>query len=107
MTTIDVVIPTVGRSCLGRLLTSIERERVHERGRVIVVDDRPGTTALELPVWAIRVAGRGAGPAAARNRGWNASDADWIAFLDDDTELTPAWLEQLESDIGELPATVA
>ncbi|MFL6049140.1 MAG: HAD-IIIA family hydrolase [Gaiellales bacterium] len=107
MTTIDVVIPTVGRSCLGRLLASIERERVHERGRVIVVDDRPGTTALELPGWAIRVAGRGAGPAAARNRGWNASDADWIAFLDDDTELTPAWLEQLESDIGELPATVA
>jgi len=107
MTTIDVVIPTVGRSCLGRLLASIERERVHERGRVIVVDDRPGKTALELPAWATRVVGRCAGPAAARNRGWSASDADWIAFLDDDTELTPAWLDQLESDIGDLPATVA
>ena len=58
MTTIDVVIPTVDRSCLGRLLASIERERVHERGRVIVVDDRPGTTALELYVGSDNPAGR-------------------------------------------------
>jgi histidinol-phosphate phosphatase family protein len=105
--TVDVVIPTVGRSCLGRLLASIERERVHERGRVIVVDDRPGATLPELPQWVTRVAGRGAGPAAARNRGWSASDADWIAFLDDDTELTPGWRDRLESDIGGLPDRVA
>ena len=102
--TVDVVIPTVGRSCLGRLLASIERQRVHERGRVIVVDDRPGAAVPELPQWVTRVAGRGAGPAAARNRGWSASDADWIAFLDDDTELTPGWRDRLESDIGGLPA---
>ncbi|HET7428035.1 MAG TPA: HAD-IIIA family hydrolase [Gaiellales bacterium] len=102
-----IVIPTTGRPSLHRLLASIERERVDPDMRVIVVNDRgPGGSPLELPGWAERVAGRGAGPAAARNRGWRACDADWIAFLDDDTELTPGWFTALGHDLN-LPDEVA
>ena len=97
---VALVIPTAGRPSLGRLLTSIERERVDPAMHVVVVDDRPsGNPPLTLPDWATRVAGRGAGPAAARNRGWRAVDAEWIAFLDDDTELTTGWFASLERDL--------
>ena len=99
-----IVIPTAGRSSLQALLASIERERVDLAMRVVVVDDRPpGGPRLPLPEWAERLAGRGAGPAAARNRGWRACDADWIAFLDDDTELTPGWFAALARDLDVSP----
>jgi len=104
--TIAIVIPTAGRPSLQALLTSIERERLDAALQVVVVHDQPFGRPLDLPGWAERVAGRGAGPAAARNRGWRAADADWIAFLDDDTELTPGWFGALRRDL-DLPGDVA
>jgi histidinol-phosphate phosphatase family protein len=81
--TFDVVIPTVGRESLTSLLARLEElglptERIH------VVDDRAP----------------GQGPAAARNRGWLRSHADWIVFLDDDVLPGRDWLERLEEDLG-------
>jgi histidinol-phosphate phosphatase family protein len=51
--------------------------------------------------------GRGRGPAAARNTGWRASGAEWIAFLDDDVVPAADWLEQLSRDLAELRPSVA
>ena len=44
--------------------------------------------------------GPGAGPAAARNVGWRASDAPWIVFVDDDVVPTESWLDDLASDVS-------
>ncbi|MFL5827983.1 MAG: HAD-IIIA family hydrolase [Thermoleophilaceae bacterium] len=59
-------------------------------GRVIVVEDRAG-----------------AGPAAARNRGWRESRAEWIAFLDDDVVPEAGWKEHLAGDLCSAAPDVA
>ena len=91
----EVVVPTVGRPSLhaavGPLLGRV---------KVVVVDDRPAGADLDLPDEVRVLRSWGGGPAAARNTGWRASDAEWVAFLDDDV-LPPAdWVEQLERDLA-------
>ncbi len=101
--TIDVVVPTLGRPSLRRLLAALEPQR-HLLGEIIVAHDRSGA-----PFPAIGEKRRTArrGPAAARNRGWRASRAEWIAFLDDDVVPEPNWAERLAADLDGLAPTVA
>jgi hypothetical protein len=78
---------------------------------VVIVDDRaPGAPPLDLPVDDARVrvvrAG-GGGPAAARNAGWQATTADWVAFLDDDVDLPLGWVRGLVDDLRAAPLGVA
>jgi histidinol-phosphate phosphatase family protein len=47
----------------------------------------------------VRASG-GRGPAAARNVGWHGTDAEWIAFLDDDVVVGPTWLAELATDLA-------
>jgi hypothetical protein len=47
------------------------------------------------------------GPAAARNAGWRAATAPWVAFLDDDVLPGPTWAEDLAADLAGLPPEVA
>ncbi|MFL5880634.1 MAG: glycosyltransferase family 2 protein, partial [Actinomycetota bacterium] len=100
--TFDVVIPTLGRPSLGRLLAALDRAEGPRPGRVIVVVDGPGARVIDayLPLEVEVLRGRGAGPAAARNLGWQASSADWIAFLDDDVVPEPTWLADLAADLA-------
>ncbi|MEZ0382509.1 HAD-IIIA family hydrolase [Mycobacterium sp. pW045] len=98
-----VVIPTIGRPSLNRLLTALcDGDRL-PAGEVIIVDDRPGPArplwpeAGVLPVTVLRSGGRG--PAAARNVGWRAARADWICFLDDDVVPGEDWCARLETDL--------
>jgi histidinol-phosphate phosphatase family protein len=103
----DVVVPTIGRPSLARLLDALARSSGPRPGRVLLVLDRavaPPAAQHGLPVTVLH--GTGRGPAAARNVGWKASRADWIAFLDDDVEPGPDWLEQLAADLA-VPAQVA
>jgi HAD superfamily hydrolase (TIGR01662 family) len=103
----DVVIPSLGRPSLWRLLAVLAQQR-GALGRILVVDDRrnPGEP-LELPPFAEAVSGPGRGPAAARNAGWRASDAEWIAFLDDDVLPEPDWASRLLADLAGVAAGVA
>ncbi len=108
--TFDVVVPTVGRDSLLRLLSALADAEGPRPGRVLVVDDRrdqrrplPGGSLAE--VWV--VAGRGAGPAAARNLGWRRASAEWVAFLDDDVVPSPTWLADLARDLERLGPEVA
>lgn len=102
---ISVVIPTCRRPhllrrCLQRLLLQTLPGTAFE---VIVVDDgRTDETRATVDEFAARSGGAPAfryltpqgtrGPAAARNRGWRAASAPFIAFTDDDTEPQPQWL---------------
>ena len=106
---VDVVIPTVGRASLGRLLDALAASDGPRPGRVLVVDDRrrpaaplleAGGSARTAPHVAV-LRGRAAGPAAARNVGWRASHAEWIAFLDDDVVPDADWLARLVDDLRE------
>ena len=89
-----VVIPTSGRSSLGPLVAALAGETV------VVVDDRPERFGpLRVPLGVFVVPGPGRGPAAARNAGWRAVQADWIVFLDDDVVLPPDWRAALTHDL--------
>jgi histidinol-phosphate phosphatase family protein len=104
---VDVVVPTVGRDSLGRLLDALGPVP----GRVLLVDDRRDRSRPLLPggapAWAEVVPGRAAGPAAARNLGWRRSRADWVAFLDDDVVPSASWVADLFADLERLPPEVA
>jgi histidinol-phosphate phosphatase family protein len=108
--TFDVVVPTVGRDSLRRLLDALGAADGPPPGLVLVVDDRrdrsrplpvPDGVAVEV------MPGRGAGPAAARNLGWRRATAQWVAFLDDDVVPGPAWLDELARDLDGLGPEVA
>jgi len=109
----DVVVPTVGRPCLGRLLDSLDRDDGPAPERVVVVDDRPGAESapLELPrlerLDPVVVRSGGRGPAAARNAGWRRCAAPWVCFLDDDVVLGDGWGHRLQRDLAGAPPDVA
>lgn len=102
---LDLVIPTVGRPSLARLLAALGRE-LPDSPPPIVVDDRPlarRTAALGGGLAARLVGGPARGPAAARNAGWRATSAEWVAFLDDDVVPEPGWGDCLHEDLAGLP----
>lgn len=124
MPEVSIVVPTLGRPSLARLLAAlaaletldaVESLEAPSAGRpaaparlgweVIVVDDRRDQTSpLPLPP-ALRgypkvLSARGAGPAAARNLGWRAAAAPWVVFLDDDVCPDQAWAARLMVDLA-------
>jgi histidinol-phosphate phosphatase family protein len=107
----DVVVPTVGRDSLARLLEALGSSAGPRPGRVLLVDDRRDRSRPLLaggPPEGVEVlAGPGAGPAAARNLGWRRARAEWVAFLDDDVVPSPTWLADLAADLAGLGPEVA
>jgi HAD superfamily hydrolase (TIGR01662 family) len=104
-----VVIPTIGRPGLADLVAAVDGDPAPSC--IVVADDRrDATAALDLPTTAtplVVVRTQGRGPAAARNAGWRAADADWIAFLDDDVAIPVDWCGRLVKDLEHLPHNVA
>jgi histidinol-phosphate phosphatase family protein len=104
-----VVIPTIGRPGLAQLIAAVDSEP--PPSSIVVADDRrDATSALDLPATTaplVVVRTNGRGPAAARNAGWRASKADWIAFLDDDVAVPVDWCRRLVDDLEGLPDNVA
>lgn len=97
-----LVIPTIGRDSLRRLLTALKRGAGPVPPKVVVVDDRPGpprdlSLGDDLGVRVLRSGGRG--PAAARNVGWRAATTRWVCFLDDDVVPDPDWESALCIDL--------
>lgn len=105
-----VVVPTVGRPSLHRLLAELDGSAGPTPTAVIVVDDRkessgPLEVTTRLPVTVLRSGGRG--PAAARNVGWRAALADWICFLDDDVVPQQDWFAAVSEDLAKAEVETA
>lgn len=100
---VTIVVPTYRRpTLLRRCLTALIGQRYDPRAFEIIVADDGADAPTRAVVDAmaarspaaihyIAVTGRH-GPAAARNRGWQAARGDIIAFTDDDTVPVPHWL---------------
>ncbi|HEX6022174.1 MAG TPA: HAD-IIIA family hydrolase [Solirubrobacter sp.] len=107
----EIVIPTSGRASLATLLDAIGPEGVivvddrHDRTTPLLDPTAPSAAASRLAVRV--VAGPARGPAAARNAGWRAARAEWVAFLDDDVVPPLHWRERLEADLAAAGPRVA
>ena len=99
-----VVVPTIGRRSLNRLLAALAAQHVPVRQVVVVDDRRVRDRPLQVPASlrrrAVVLSSGGRGPAAARNVGWRASEFPWIVFLDDDVVPSPTWSLQLGEDLA-------
>lgn len=112
----DLVIPTIGRPALRRLLESLADALpgVGEGPRptsVVVVDDRPGDVeplqllpCFPIAIEVVRTGGRG--PAASRNRGWRRTTEPWVCFVDDDVVVHPDWFARVGDDLRRAGAGV-
>ncbi|HZD81102.1 MAG TPA: glycosyltransferase [Actinomycetota bacterium] len=111
-TGVEIVIPTLGRPSLARLLQALgsgtRPDRIH------LVDDRrkpdrpllPGPLPLIQPLLCLHRGG-GHGPAAARNQGWRCARSRWVAFLDDDVIPQAGWMAALIDDLDSVGDDVA
>jgi GT2 family glycosyltransferase len=101
---ISVIIPTYRRPEMVRtlLLALAGQTLAHHRFEVVVVDDcSPDDTAEVLEKMAADVpfslrvvrTPRNGGPAVARNLGWQVATAPLLAFIDDDCDPAPGWLD--------------
>ncbi len=110
-TSTAVVIATYNRAGLLERCLRALAQQTWTPDQVIVVDDgsTDGTQVLlnawvtcgNLPILALRQ--ENTGPAAARNRGIRAAEADFVAFTDDDCEPDPGWLEALAETLAAAP----
>jgi len=110
---VAVVISTVGRPrTLDRCLRSLA-PLAHERLEIIVVDNRPAASTRQLiSSWSTRderiryVSEPRPGLAIARNRGVAETDADIVAFTDDDVVVNDGWLRWLIAPFADPEVTV-
>lgn len=108
-----LVVPTVGRACLGEALrAALAAPAEVAPAEIVVVDDRVnGEAEGPLPgvdhstVRVLRTGG--GGPATARQAGWHSCTAPWVVFLDDDVRPPVDWPARLCADLVDLPADVA
>ena len=101
---IDVVICTYdNEQQLDRVLGALGRQTAPDGWRVLVVDNNSGPATARVVerhratgavpgLRVVREATQGLTPA--RRRGVAATAAPWVAFVDDDCLLAPAWVEQ-------------
>ena len=104
-TTIAVVVGTHDRPArLAQLLRALAEQERPADEVVVVADGSPASTeavlAAErargtLPLRTIERPVQG-GPATARDDGWRATEAELVAFTDDDCAPTPGWLAAVE-----------
>lgn len=108
MTSLSIVIPTLGGGeSLRAVLRGLKRLRPRPEGiQVLVVLDAAAPAGLELdadglPMTVLRASRPGA--SAARNTGWQATEAPIVLFLDDDVVPTPGLAARHLEDHRRMP----
>src|SRR4051812_4387801 len=108
-----IVIPTVGRDSLLRLLKRLAGQSLLVSSPVLLVDDRRTAETLAPPPWlddlpfdTTVLSSGGRGPAAARNLGWRHARTPWVSFLDDDVLPETTWYADLLADLDAAGADV-
>lgn len=108
---ISVVIPTLGRLSLERAVTSVvvQSQGPHE---IIIVANGVERLDSERVATLMRLAGSiplrifslppFSGPSISRNLGAWEAETPYVAFLDDDDEFTPHYLEMMRARISEV-----
>jgi glycosyltransferase involved in cell wall biosynthesis len=98
---VSVVIPLYNKKeYIGRAIGSVLAQ-THDEFELIVVDDgsRDGgpdvARAIKDPRIEVVQMGRNVGVSAARNKGVEIADGEWVAFLDADDEYKPRFLERV------------
>jgi glycosyltransferase involved in cell wall biosynthesis len=96
---VSVIVPTRDRpEMLERALASISRQTMQDWECVVVNDGAAGSVTLpDDSRFRLLDHDRPHGPSAARNSGLRAARGEYVAFLDDDDELTPDALRVLRS----------
>lgn len=98
---VSFVIPHYrGEKLLADCLSSVYGQVTGVPYEVIVVDDRSDDGSIEavrgrFPDAKVLALSRNRGPATAKNRGAAEARGDLIAFLDNDVEIEPLWLESV------------
>jgi GT2 family glycosyltransferase len=96
---VTVVVPTRGRSAyLEVTLDSLLRQRTRTPHELLVVDDGATDASREVAARAgVRCVSHGVRRSlnAARNTGIRESEAAMVAFVDDDVQVPPGWLDAL------------
>ena len=108
---ISIIIPTYNRSHIVERAVNSVIHQTFEFFEIVVVDDcstdNTEQVIKEISQTDTRVkyvrTEKNVGGAAARNRGVSASQGKYIAFLDDDDEALPEWLEKSIEKIAILP----
>ena len=112
---VTVVIPVYNKEgTLERCLQSVLAQTAPP-SRIVIVDDRSTDKSVKI---AERLAAaddrleilrlrRNMGPAHARNRGAEAADTEWIAFLDADDHWHPRFLERVSPEVARTGAGFA
>jgi glycosyltransferase involved in cell wall biosynthesis len=104
---VTVVVPTRGRAAyLEVTLGSLLRQRTRTPHEILVVDDGATDATREVAARAgVRCLshGRPRSLNAARNTGLREARAPLVAFVDDDVEAPPGWLEALAEGAGRHP----
>lgn len=111
----SVVIPTLGRASLQRAVTSVLTQSLPP-AEVIVVDNGPGGIDEDLasppdqpphpcPVRIISLPPL-SGPSICRNVGAHEANTTFVAFLDDDDEFAPDYLERMAGRIERTGAPI-
>lgn len=103
-----VVVPAYCASAtLPRLLASLADDSDRPDMVIVVDDGSPDFEPLSAPgldVRWIRLAHQG--PVPARNAGWRATDAEWVAFVDSDCSVAPGWCAAYRAAIAAHPDAV-
>lgn len=109
---IDIIIPVYnGAPFVEKIIGGLEKQTLRDF-RAIFVDDGSRDDSYELLERRLPHAAfsylllrqENGGAAAARNTGLRAAEAEWIAFVDNDDDFAPCYLEQLYRAVTETGA---
>jgi glycosyltransferase involved in cell wall biosynthesis len=110
-----IVIPTHSRSAqLSDCINSILLQASHPQPPIIVIDDGSAEKHARCNEEYCKKNNlhyvfqpQAAGPAAARNRGIELANSQWVVFLDDDVIVGRSWLERITQRLSTCPSSCA